>query len=267
MDLGGWLRSLGLEQYEAAFRENAIDDAVLLSLTADDLKDLGIGLVGHRRRLLDAIAVLRAEAGTKTPPTDTLPTIDKSQKDAAERRQVTVLFSDLVGSTALAAHWRLIDSASSGRTEPEFVRARAGHRIHLSARPLFAACLRFCRNRYKLRLLGNITAVRRRTDVEIGSLQRAPQVGTNRFVVNSRAIRSSPALATLALTTRSLCTSQIKSASSSGVPPTNSLNVGARCSPSAAVGVITQGTPAARLSSTLPLMPAPKRSGATVRRT
>ena len=57
--LEGWLRSLGLEQYEAVFRENAIDASVLPSLTADDLKDLGITLVGHRRRLLDAIAALR----------------------------------------------------------------------------------------------------------------------------------------------------------------------------------------------------------------
>jgi hypothetical protein len=46
MDLGGWLRSLGLERYEAAFRENEIDDTVLPSLTADDLKDLGVGIVG-----------------------------------------------------------------------------------------------------------------------------------------------------------------------------------------------------------------------------
>jgi hypothetical protein len=57
-DLGGWLRGLGLEQYEAAFRENEIDDTVLPNLTADDLKDLGVGIVGHRRRLLDAIAAL-----------------------------------------------------------------------------------------------------------------------------------------------------------------------------------------------------------------
>jgi SAM (Sterile alpha motif) domain-containing protein len=57
------LRSLGLEQYEAAFRENAIDDTVLLNLTAEDLKDLGVGLVGHRRKLLDAIAALRVDAG------------------------------------------------------------------------------------------------------------------------------------------------------------------------------------------------------------
>jgi hypothetical protein len=55
MDVGGWLRRLGLEQYEAAFRENEIDDAVLPSLTAEDLKDLGVGVIGHRRKLLDAI--------------------------------------------------------------------------------------------------------------------------------------------------------------------------------------------------------------------
>jgi class 3 adenylate cyclase/predicted ATPase len=80
------LRSLGLKQYEAAFRENAIDDTVLQRLTAEDLKDLGVNLVGHRLKLLDAFAALRADAA----------------KEAAERRQVTVMFSDLVGSTALA---------------------------------------------------------------------------------------------------------------------------------------------------------------------
>jgi class 3 adenylate cyclase len=103
MDLGGWLRSLGLGQYEAAFRENAIDDLVLPSLTAEDLKDLGVGVVGHRRKLLDAIAVLRADASAKTPPPNTLPATDISAQDGAERRQVTVMFSDLVGSTALSA--------------------------------------------------------------------------------------------------------------------------------------------------------------------
>jgi hypothetical protein len=56
MDIGDWLRSLGLEQYEAAFRDNAITGKVLPNLTADDLKDLGVGMVGHRRTLLDAIA-------------------------------------------------------------------------------------------------------------------------------------------------------------------------------------------------------------------
>jgi class 3 adenylate cyclase/predicted ATPase len=103
MDLGDWLRSLGLEQYEVAFRDNAIDEKVLPRLTAEDLKDLGIGIVGHRRTLLDAIAVLRVDANAEAPPPNALPTIDTSPKDTAERRQVTVMFSDLVGSTALSA--------------------------------------------------------------------------------------------------------------------------------------------------------------------
>jgi class 3 adenylate cyclase len=103
MDLRGWLRSLGLEQYEAAFRENAIDNTVLLSLTAEDLKDLGVGLVGHRRKLLDAIAALRTDASARPAPPEPLPTPDQPPDDAAERRQVTVMFSDLVGSTALSA--------------------------------------------------------------------------------------------------------------------------------------------------------------------
>ena len=103
MDVGGWLRRLGLEQYEAAFRENKIDDTVLPSLTAEDLKDLGVGFVGHRRKLLDAIAALRAEASAPTPLSDAPPATDKAAKDTAERRQVTVMFSDLVGSTALSA--------------------------------------------------------------------------------------------------------------------------------------------------------------------
>jgi hypothetical protein len=60
MDLGAWLRRLGLERYEAAFRENEIDSAVLPNLTADDLKEMGVGPIGHRRKLLDAIATLRA---------------------------------------------------------------------------------------------------------------------------------------------------------------------------------------------------------------
>ena len=103
MDVGSWLRGLGLERYEAAFRENEIDGTVLSTLTADDLKDLGIGIVGHRRKLLDAIAALRADANTKVPLSDTLPTIDRSPKDAAERRHLTVMICDLVGSTALSA--------------------------------------------------------------------------------------------------------------------------------------------------------------------
>src|SRR6516225_3782047 len=102
MDVGGWLRGLGLEEYEAAFRENKIDDTVLPSLTAEDLKDLGVGLVGHRRKLLNAIAGLRAEASAPTPLSDAPLAADKAAQDSAERRQVTVMFSDLVGSTVLS---------------------------------------------------------------------------------------------------------------------------------------------------------------------
>jgi hypothetical protein len=73
MDLRGWLRSLGLDRYEAAFRENEIDETVLPSLTAEDLKDLGVGIVGHRRKLLDAIAALRTDATAKDPPATQCP--------------------------------------------------------------------------------------------------------------------------------------------------------------------------------------------------
>jgi SAM domain (Sterile alpha motif)/Adenylate and Guanylate cyclase catalytic domain len=104
MDVGGWLRKLGLEQYEAAFRENKIDDTVLPRLTAEDLKDLGVGFVGDRRKLVDAIAALRAQVSAPPPSLSDAPlVIDKAAKDTAERRQVTVMFSDLVGSTALSA--------------------------------------------------------------------------------------------------------------------------------------------------------------------
>jgi class 3 adenylate cyclase/predicted ATPase len=103
MDVGGWLRSLGLEQYEATFRGNAISDKVLPNLTAEDLKDLGVGMVGHRRILLDAIAALRAPASAPTALSDAPDATDNAAKDGAERRQVTVMFSDLVGSTALSA--------------------------------------------------------------------------------------------------------------------------------------------------------------------
>ena len=65
MDLGGWLRSLGLEKYEAAFRENEIHEKVLPNLTPEDLKDLGVSIVGHRRKLLDAIAALRTANSPK----------------------------------------------------------------------------------------------------------------------------------------------------------------------------------------------------------
>ena len=106
MDIVVWLRSLGLGRYEAAFRDNEIDETVLPNLTAEDLKDLGVSVVGHRRKLLDAIAALRTDAGAKAPSSDAATASSApaaSPEDRAERRQVTVMFSDLVGSTALSA--------------------------------------------------------------------------------------------------------------------------------------------------------------------
>lgn len=105
MDVVVWLRSLGLGKYEAAFRENEIDETVLPSLTHETLKELGVTAVGHRLKLLDSIATLRGDA-SRRPPSDAAtkssgPSVPPG--DRAERRQVTVMFSDLVGSTALSA--------------------------------------------------------------------------------------------------------------------------------------------------------------------
>ena len=68
MEIEAWLRGLGLEQYAEAFRDNAIDGEILPKLTADDLKDIGVTIVGHRRKMLEAIAVLRAGNGPAPPP-------------------------------------------------------------------------------------------------------------------------------------------------------------------------------------------------------
>src|SRR6476469_9464603 len=106
MDVMVWLRSLGLGKYEAAFRENDIDETVLPSLTHENLKELGVASFGHRVKLLDAIAALRSDASGKTPSVDATTTSSAPSahpEDRAERRQVTVMFSDLVGSTALSA--------------------------------------------------------------------------------------------------------------------------------------------------------------------
>jgi class 3 adenylate cyclase/predicted ATPase len=110
MDIADWLRKLGLEQHEPAFRANEIDARVLRSLTAEDLKDLGVNLVGQRRRLLDAIAALRAgETSGSSLPDPPLPglvpgiTGEGEMGAGAERRQLTVMFCDLVGSTELSA--------------------------------------------------------------------------------------------------------------------------------------------------------------------
>jgi class 3 adenylate cyclase len=106
MDIMVWLRSLGLGKYEAAFRENEIDETVLPSLTEEHLKQLGITALGHRVKLLEAIAALRNDASGKAPSVDAASTSTSPNahpEDRAERRQVTVMFSDLVGSTALSA--------------------------------------------------------------------------------------------------------------------------------------------------------------------
>ena len=106
MDVVVWLRGLGLGKYEAAFRENDIDETVLPGLTHETLKELGVASIGHRVKLLDAIAALRGDTSATAPTTDapTTPAVPSaSPEDRAERRQVTVMFSDLVGSTALSA--------------------------------------------------------------------------------------------------------------------------------------------------------------------
>jgi class 3 adenylate cyclase/predicted ATPase len=128
MDVGGWLRRLGLEEYEAAFRENAIDDTVLPSLTADDLKDLGIGIVGHRRKLLDAIAVLHSDVNASSTSTSAR-RIRGEPSDSVERRQVTVMFCDLVGSTALSSRMDLEDLREVIAAYQECV-AETVHRWH-----------------------------------------------------------------------------------------------------------------------------------------
>src|SRR5689334_1641501 len=100
MDIGGWLRGLGLERYEQAFRENEIDLRVLPELTADDLKELGVAAIGHRRLLPKAIADLAASAG-RVAAEDVPAASPASARADAERRQLTVMFCDLVGSTPL----------------------------------------------------------------------------------------------------------------------------------------------------------------------
>ena len=100
--IADWLQGLGLGQYAKAFAENDISFAVLPDLTDQDLKELGVASLGHRRQLLRAINELKgSEEGKRKPSTEDIAPI--APHDAAERRQVTVMFSDLVGSTALSA--------------------------------------------------------------------------------------------------------------------------------------------------------------------
>src|SRR3984893_12609237 len=98
MDVGGWLRGLGLGQYEEKFRDNKIDADLLPRMTVDDLKDIGVSVVGDRRRLLDAIAAI---AGAGPSPANSAPS--KGLQAWAERRPITVMCCDLVGSASLAA--------------------------------------------------------------------------------------------------------------------------------------------------------------------
>jgi class 3 adenylate cyclase len=100
MDVAAWLRDLGLERYEPFFRDHEIDWEVLPKLTSEDLKEIGVLAIGHRRRLLDAIASF----GSKMPAPGALAAApDASARVGAERRQLTVMFCDLVGSTPLSA--------------------------------------------------------------------------------------------------------------------------------------------------------------------
>jgi len=107
IEITNWLRGLGLEQYASAFHDNAVDAEVLRELTADDLKDLGVNLVGHRRKLLAAIAALRLDIPSSSSPIASIEPLRPGQDAGigageAERRQLTVMFCDLVGSTALS---------------------------------------------------------------------------------------------------------------------------------------------------------------------
>jgi class 3 adenylate cyclase/predicted ATPase len=135
MDVVVWLRSLGLGKYEAAFRENEIDETVLPSLTHENLKELGVTALGHRLKLLDAIAALRNDASVQTPPvavaparpSAATPTAARVAEPVGERRHITVMFCDLVGSTSISAgldaeDWRdlvgvYVDAASAAVTE------------------------------------------------------------------------------------------------------------------------------------------------------
>ncbi|MBV8892391.1 MAG: AAA family ATPase [Acidobacteria bacterium] len=100
MDIAAWLQGLGLVRYMPAFRDNEIDWQVLPKLTSEDLREIGVVAIGHRRKLLDAIAVLGASAPTAAV---SAAVAGASAPADAERRQLTVMFCDLVGSTALSA--------------------------------------------------------------------------------------------------------------------------------------------------------------------
>ena len=104
MDVADWLRQLGLEGYAAAFREHDITAAVLLSLTARDLKELGVTSVGHRRQLLQAIAARCGDSGQLSLARTTgLSPNERTFRSTAERRQLSVMFCDIMGFTGLSS--------------------------------------------------------------------------------------------------------------------------------------------------------------------
>ena len=125
MDVGGWLRDLGLGEYEDNFRNNKIEADVLPQLTADDLRDMGVVAVGDRRRLLAAIAALAGATPSVHSPTSP-PAHENRPSISAERRPIAVMFCDLVESTSLASQldaedWRnlisvYLDEASNAVT-------------------------------------------------------------------------------------------------------------------------------------------------------
>ena len=141
MDIDGWLRGIGLGQYAETFRANDIDGELLGRLTNDDLKDIGVASFGHRKKLLEAIAELGSAPATAPaaapapsplepapiPPAIAPPPISSSVEAAGERRYLTVMFCDLVGSTGISAQldaeeWRdlvgaYLDAASVAVTE------------------------------------------------------------------------------------------------------------------------------------------------------
>src|SRR6516165_4346856 len=113
-----WLQKLGLEQYVQRFAENDINFVILPDLTDQDLEKIGVASLGHRRQLLRAIAELKG-----APEPCTVATAPVAPHDTAERRQVTVMFSDLVGSTALLRGWtsqsfKLLTSPDNSKTNP-----------------------------------------------------------------------------------------------------------------------------------------------------
>ncbi len=122
MDIDSWLRTIGLGQYAEILRANDIDGELLRRLTNDDLKDIGVASLGHRKKLLEAIAALAT--GPDAAPATPAAAAERRTPDGAERRHLAVMFCDLVGSTSISAaldaeDWRdlvggYLDAASGG---------------------------------------------------------------------------------------------------------------------------------------------------------